>query len=134
MLPQQYHQVLNHFQANFRYFFSKLTDEDMRTLLTGSPAALLSVLEQQYGYAAPEAKAAWNEFVLRYVDGNTEGGTTVVEPPTSPPVLRRRSPNAKPAAPFVDSRSLDQRWCAPSARRRQAYHGLRQVQSRRHLC
>jgi hypothetical protein len=30
---------------------------------------LLDVLQRRYGYSVDQAKAAWNDFVLRYVDG-----------------------------------------------------------------
>jgi hypothetical protein len=138
MLPKTYHQVLIHCEASFRHFFSILTDEDMHTLLAGSPAALLMVLEQRYGYAAPQAKAAWNEFILRYVDGNTPGGATVVEPSTPPHAVycptQHRSVDGQGSAPSADSWSLDPLFCALSNRDQRPFYTLSQLHRCRHLC
>src|SRR5262245_43199399 len=67
------HNVLRQFQARFRACFSALTEQDLHTILTGPSELLLDVLAQRYGYTRTEAKAAWNEFVLRYVDGHDAG-------------------------------------------------------------
>jgi hypothetical protein len=64
------HNVLRQFRASFLAFFSALTEQDYHTLLEEQSETLLELLQQRYGYTRPQAKAAWNEFVLRYVDGH----------------------------------------------------------------
>jgi hypothetical protein len=79
------HAVLLHQQATFRAYFSALGDQDLRAILEGDPGVLIEVLQCRYGYAASEAMAAWNDFVLRYVDGEEpslapESGCSAIEP------------------------------------------------------
>jgi hypothetical protein len=65
----QIHSILRQFRTSFRAFFSVLTDQDFSVILTAPGETLLIVLQERYGYTRLQAKAAWNEFVLRYVDG-----------------------------------------------------------------
>ena len=65
----QIHHILRQFRASFRVFFSALTDQDFGHILAAPSEMLLIVLQERYGYTRLQAKAAWNEFVLRYVDG-----------------------------------------------------------------
>ena len=65
----QIHPILRQFRTSFRAFFSALTDQDLGVILAAPSEMLLIVLEERYGYTRLQAKAAWNEFVLRYVDG-----------------------------------------------------------------
>lgn len=65
----QIHQILRQFRRGFRAFFSALTDQDFGVILAAPSEMLLVVLQERYGYTRLQAKAAWNEFVLRYVDG-----------------------------------------------------------------
>ena len=71
MNSEQFHQVLIRFEPSFRACFPALTDEDLRRLQAGPRETLLLVLHERYGYTNAQARAAWNEFVLRYVDGQT---------------------------------------------------------------
>ncbi|HXF61740.1 MAG TPA: hypothetical protein VNK95_08985 [Caldilineaceae bacterium] len=61
--------VLTQFRANFLTYFPELSDQDLRLILLGPSETLLTVLQAHYGYTLAEAKAAWNDFVLREVDG-----------------------------------------------------------------
>jgi hypothetical protein len=63
------HTILQQFQVNFLAYFSALTQCDLHTILAGESETLLTVLQARYGYTQAQAKAAWNDFVLRYVDG-----------------------------------------------------------------
>jgi hypothetical protein len=64
------HNALRQFRMSFLAFFSALTEHDYQTLLEAEREMLLDLLQERYGYTRGEAKAAWNEFVLRYVDGH----------------------------------------------------------------
>jgi hypothetical protein len=63
------HTILQRFQVNFLAYFDNLTLCDLQTILAGESDTLLALLQERYGYNQNQAKAAWNEFVLRYVDG-----------------------------------------------------------------
>lgn len=69
MNTQQLHAVLRQFRGSFLTFFSALTEQDYQRLLTEESESLLTLLQQRYGYTRSQAKTAWNEFVLRQVDG-----------------------------------------------------------------
>src|SRR5262245_4829067 len=71
MNNEQFHQVLIRFEPSFRACFPALTDEDFQQLLAGPRENLLLVLHRRYGYSNAQARSAWNEFILRYVDGQT---------------------------------------------------------------
>ena len=70
MNTQWLHTVLKQLRANFLAHFHALTEQDVGAILVGQSETLLIVLQQRYDYTRPQAKAAWNEFVLRYVDGH----------------------------------------------------------------
>jgi hypothetical protein len=61
--------VLTQFRGSFLSYFPELSDQDLRLILLGPSETLLTVLQAHYGYTLAEAKAAWNDFVLREVDG-----------------------------------------------------------------
>lgn len=64
------HSVLNQFPLSFLAFFGALTKRDLRAILDGEGETLITILQERYGYNRAQAKMAWNEFVLRYVDGH----------------------------------------------------------------
>lgn len=64
------HTVLVQFRVTFLTYFTALTDDDLATILQGPSETLLEVLQLRYGYTREQAKAEWNEFVLRHVDGH----------------------------------------------------------------
>lgn len=63
------HPILRRFRVRFLAFFSALNEQDVEMVLAGGSETLLSLLQSRYGYTAQQAITAWNEFVLRYVDG-----------------------------------------------------------------
>lgn len=63
------HTVLKQFQAHFVDFFPAVTASDLQAILAGECEMLLHVLQERYGYTRSQAKEAWNEFILRHVDG-----------------------------------------------------------------
>ena len=65
------HHVLRRFRVSFLTYFTACTEQDYATLLEGQSETLLDLLQQRYGYTRGEAKATWNEFVLRHVDGHS---------------------------------------------------------------
>jgi hypothetical protein len=69
MNRQGLHRVLTQFSVEFRVHFGRLTEQDVHLILTGPRETLLTVLGHRYGYTPAQAKTAWNEFVLRAVDG-----------------------------------------------------------------
>ncbi len=66
---QQLHVLLKQFQVGFRLAFPKLTDQDYAAILAGEGETLLTLLQARYGYTPGQVKEAWNDFVLRIVDG-----------------------------------------------------------------
>jgi hypothetical protein len=69
MNAQLLHATLRRFRRSFLAFFPALTVQDYHTLLAGEGETLLAVLHMRYGCTPGEARGAWNEFVLRHVDG-----------------------------------------------------------------
>lgn len=55
--------------AHLRACFPHLAERDLMLLLCSTPPQAISVLQQCFGYDWEDAKAAWNDFVLRYIDG-----------------------------------------------------------------
>lgn len=78
--------VLTQFRTNFLAYFPELSDQDLRLILLGPSETLLTVLQAHYGYTFAEAKAAWNDFVLREVDGQPLDLSS--PDATGPPVYR----------------------------------------------
>ncbi len=69
MTTQMIHEVLAQRGATFRAYFSALNDQDFQAILNGPSKTLLDVLQLRYGFEPGDAKAAWNDFVMRYIDG-----------------------------------------------------------------
>jgi hypothetical protein len=69
MDAQLLHATLKRFRGSFLAFFPALTTQDYQTLLAGEGETLLDLLGRRYGCTRGEARSAWNEFVLRHVDG-----------------------------------------------------------------
>lgn len=66
LLMQQYGREA----ANLRAFFPHLPESDVLQILASpTPGQAVSVLEQCFGCDQEDAKAAWNDYVMRYVDG-----------------------------------------------------------------
>jgi hypothetical protein len=69
MNAQHLHTALIQFRISFLAYFAALTDDDLAAILRGPSETLLEVLQLRYGYTREQAKAEWNEFVLRHMDG-----------------------------------------------------------------
>jgi hypothetical protein len=55
--------------ADLRLHFPALSERELMQLLAASPQHAAYILQRCFGCDAAEAKAAWNEYVLRYIDG-----------------------------------------------------------------
>jgi hypothetical protein len=55
--------------ANLRACFPDLAERDLMQILCSTPRHAVYVLQQSFHCDIEEAKAAWNDYVLRYVDG-----------------------------------------------------------------
>lgn len=69
MNPTILHRTIRQFRHAFLTDFNRLTEQDLRTILNGPSETLLTVLNKHYGYTPAQAISAWNEFVLRRVNG-----------------------------------------------------------------
>ena len=69
MNPTILHRTIRQFRQSFLADFSQLTEQDLHTILDGPSETLLTVLYNYYGYTPAQAIGAWNEFVLRRVNG-----------------------------------------------------------------
>ena len=69
MNPTILHRTIRQFRQSFLTDFSQLTEQDLHTILNGHSETLLTVLHKHYGYTPAQAISAWNEFVLRRVNG-----------------------------------------------------------------
>jgi hypothetical protein len=54
--------------ADLRACFPGLSERDLMQILT-APRYAVNILQGSFGGNAEEAKAAWNDFVLRHLDG-----------------------------------------------------------------
>jgi hypothetical protein len=64
--------VLKQHRGDFLDHFPGLSEQDLRLILAGPSETLLAVLQARYGYTPAEARMAWNDFVLREVDGQRQ--------------------------------------------------------------
>ncbi|MEZ4681848.1 MAG: hypothetical protein R2932_47325 [Caldilineaceae bacterium] len=62
--------TIQEFQQPFLAEFNRLSEQDFYAILAGSSETFLQVLHKRYGYTRQQAIRAWNEFVLKYVDGH----------------------------------------------------------------
>jgi hypothetical protein len=58
--------------ADLRACFPDLCERDLMLLLTARPPQAVYILQQSFDCAMEDAKAAWNDYVLRYVDGQPQ--------------------------------------------------------------
>lgn len=75
MNPTILHRTLRQFRHQFLTSFDRLTEQDLQAILSGPSEALLTALRQHYGYTRAQAIQAWNEFVLRHVNGHAPDWT-----------------------------------------------------------
>jgi hypothetical protein len=55
--------------ADLRLHFPDLSERELMQLLAASPQHAAYILQRCFGCDAADAKAAWNDYVLRYIDG-----------------------------------------------------------------
>ncbi|MFN8467219.1 MAG: hypothetical protein U0X20_16805 [Caldilineaceae bacterium] len=55
--------------ADLRLHFPDLSERELIQLLAASPQHAAYILQRCFGCDAADAKAAWNDYVLRYIDG-----------------------------------------------------------------
>lgn len=75
MNPMILHRTLRQFRQQFLADFDRLTEQDLHMILSGPSEALLTALHHHYGYTRTQAIQAWNEFVLRHVNGHSPDWT-----------------------------------------------------------
>jgi hypothetical protein len=51
-----------------------LAERDLLQMLGSTPQQAVYILQQRCGYEAEDAKAVWNDFVLRHIDGPAAQG------------------------------------------------------------
>lgn len=61
--------------ADLRTYFPDLSERDLMQLMAASPQHAVYILQRCFGCDVTEAKTAWNDYVLRYVDGPAAGQT-----------------------------------------------------------
>lgn len=69
--------------AKLRACFPDLAERDLMQLLLSKPAHAVYVLQQSFDCDVEDAKAAWNDYVLRYIDG-AGAADLAGSPPTQP--------------------------------------------------
>ena len=69
MNTYQFHSILRRYRKSFQEYFTALDAADIDLALQQGGTKVLDILAERYGYEEHEARAAWNDFVLRYVDG-----------------------------------------------------------------
>lgn len=74
------HRTLRQFRRQFLADFRQVTEQDLHTILTSSSEMLLTVFATRYNYSREEAIGAWNEFVLRHIDGQPRKPAQSTEP------------------------------------------------------
>ncbi|MFN8464025.1 MAG: hypothetical protein U0X20_00680 [Caldilineaceae bacterium] len=60
--------------ADLHARFSALSERDIIQILCATPDRAVYILQQCYGWDAEDAKAVWNDYVLRCVDGHSTPG------------------------------------------------------------
>lgn len=55
--------------ADLRACFPKLHERDLMQILCSTPKQAVYILQQCFGCSIQDAQAAWNDYVLRYIDG-----------------------------------------------------------------
>lgn len=60
--------------ADLRCCFPTLSERELMQILCSTPGQAVYILQQCFGCGTAEAKAAWNDYVLRYIDGRTTFG------------------------------------------------------------
>jgi len=59
--------------ADLRTCFPGLSERELMQVLAAPPHHAVYILQHSFGCALEDAKAAWNDYVLRYLDGPSAG-------------------------------------------------------------
>jgi hypothetical protein len=66
--------------AGLRTCFPSLTERDLVQILNAPARRAICILQRSFGGNLEDAKAAWNDYVLRYIDGQPAGCEPAYEP------------------------------------------------------
>ena len=69
--------IRTHQAADLHSCFPALSERDILQVLCATPERAVYILQQCYGWDVADAKAVWNDYVLRYVDGHRTQSQTV---------------------------------------------------------
>jgi hypothetical protein len=67
--------------ADLRTCFPGLAERDLMQILAAKPQHAVYILQQCFGCPLEEAKAVWNDFVLRYIDGSRVASSQDMQAP-----------------------------------------------------
>jgi len=73
-----------------RACFPSLTERDLVQMLNAPAQRAIYILQHSFGGNLEDAKAAWNDYVLRYIDGQSSGCEPAYEPLAQGPQRRMR--------------------------------------------
>jgi hypothetical protein len=74
--------------VELRACFPTLTERDLMQMVHAPAQRAVYILQHSFGCNLEDAKAAWNDYVLRYVDGQAEAyGPTHQQASLSPALL-----------------------------------------------
>ena len=73
-----------------RACFPSLTERDLVQMLNAPAQRAIYILQRSFGGNLEDAKAAWNDYVLRYIDGQPSDGEAAYEPRAQGPQRRMR--------------------------------------------
>ena len=76
--------------AGLRTCFPSLTERDLVQMLNAPAQRAIDILQRSFGGSREDAKAAWNDYVLRYIDGQRSDFEPVYEPSAQGPQRRMR--------------------------------------------
>jgi hypothetical protein len=72
---QIFAQIRGRQAAQLRACFPNLAERDLMQILCSTPQHAIYVLQQCFGCDTEDAKAAWNDYVMRYIDGAPAAGS-----------------------------------------------------------
>ena len=76
--------------AGLRTCFPSLAEPDLLQMVNAPARRAIYILQRSFGGNLEDAKAAWNDYVLRYVDAQPSSGETAYKPSAQEPQRRMR--------------------------------------------
>lgn len=70
--------------SDLRACFPTLSERDLMQVLCANHQQAAFILQQCFSGSVEDAKAAWNDFVLRYIDGRDASSTRQLEGDSRP--------------------------------------------------